>query len=303
MFQKISRSFALFLFFSFLLHLSFVTGVSFFDVTPPVKNQVVEIEYIEPAQLKSTLKESQKQIVEQQKHINDETPEDTKYLSQFNQTVKEETRAEKVGEFKNTAQSGVQKAGQPQAQQKQAQSERPKPKAKGDLPSLKNLMPQYSITPTAQNSESGEAGNPSQTDDHLDVKSGVQTLLSSREFVYYSYYMRIKQQIRQYWGPTVNEKVKMIYRQGRSIASNTDRMTEVIVILNSIGELEGVQIVGESGVKDLDDAAVEAFRAAAPFPNPPKGIVEKDGRIRIRWNFILEANSGRFDSKGNVARR
>jgi protein TonB len=40
---------------------------------------------------------------------------------------------------------------------------------------------------------------------------------------------------------------------------------------------------------DLDSAAVEAFRQAAPFPNPPKGMVEADGTIKIRWDFVLEA--------------
>ena len=50
-------------------------------------------------------------------------------------------------------------------------------------------------------------------------------------------------------------------------------------------------MVGQSGVTDLDEAAMEAFKQAAPFPNPPKGIVEKDGRIRIRWDFILEART------------
>jgi len=52
-----------------------------------------------------------------------------------------------------------------------------------------------------------------------------------------------------------------------------------------------VQVIGRSGIQDLDDAAVEAFKAAAPFPNPPKGIVDEDGTIRIRWDFILEANN------------
>ena len=45
----------------------------------------------------------------------------------------------------------------------------------------------------------------------------------------------------------------------------------------------------QSGVIDLDSAAVEAFREAAPFPNPPKGMVEGDGTIKIRWDFVLEA--------------
>ena len=50
-----------------------------------------------------------------------------------------------------------------------------------------------------------------------------------------------------------------------------------------------MKVVGESGLHDIDEAALEAFRAAEPFPNPPKGIVEKDGTIKIRWDFILEA--------------
>jgi protein TonB len=50
-----------------------------------------------------------------------------------------------------------------------------------------------------------------------------------------------------------------------------------------------VQVVSDSGVRDLDQAAVEAFQEAAPFPNPPSGIVDSDGTIKIRWDFILEA--------------
>ena len=72
-------------------------------------------------------------------------------------------------------------------------------------------------------------------------------------------------------------------------ASEGDKITRVIIILDDRGTLIRVQVVGRSGVTDLDDAAVEAFRAAAPFPNPPKGIVEADGTIKIRWDFVLEA--------------
>ena len=42
-------------------------------------------------------------------------------------------------------------------------------------------------------------------------------------------------------------------------------------------------------MRELDDAAVEAFRQAAPFPNPPKGLIETDGTIKIRWNFVVES--------------
>src|SRR5262249_31648839 len=143
---------------------------------------------------------------------------------------------------------------------------------------------------TKTNDEAGEKGNPSQSDDYLkDVQTGMQTLLSTREFVYYTYYARIKESLRQHWEPTVREKVKIIYRQGRTIASAKDRVTQVLVTLNSQGELIRVEVLSQSGVEALDAAAVEAFKEAAPFPNPPKGMVEPDGTIKIRWDFVLEA--------------
>jgi TonB family protein len=62
-----------------------------------------------------------------------------------------------------------------------------------------------------------------------------------------------------------------------------------VIFLDGRGTLVRVKVLSASGMTDLDDAAVEAFKAAAPFPNPPKGIVEADGFIKIRWDFILEA--------------
>ena len=160
----------------------------------------------------------------------------------------------------------------------------------GTLPTLDKLKPQFSMTPKAENLEVTKVGKSSQTSDHLkDVNKGLQTLLSTREFVYYSYYQRIREKIRQQWEPRIRQKVRKVFASGRSIASARDRITQVIIILNEAGNLENVQVIGESGVSDLDEAAIEAFRAAEPFPNPPNGIVENDGKIRIRWDFVLEA--------------
>ena len=167
-------------------------------------------------------------------------------------------------------------------------------------PSLRDLIPSFRPAPPAvvngaagtdlaDQAHSGGLG-PSATDDHLkNVETGMQTMLSTREFVYYSYYNRIKEKLRQYWEPKIKEKMERIMRQGRTIASSTDRITRIVIVLDNRGTLVRVQIVGPSGVSDLDEAAVEAFRAAAPFPNPPKGIIENDGTVKIRWDFVLEA--------------
>ncbi len=167
---------------------------------------------------------------------------------------------------------------------------------------LDRLKPDFKPRPLPMGRQaSGGGDGPSATDDHLDnVKKGMQTLLSTREFVYYSYYNRIKEKLRQYWEPKIKEKMARILRQGRTIASD-DRITKVVIILDKSGTLVRVQVVGASGLVDLDEAAVEAFRAAAPFPNPPKGIVEKDGLIRIRWDFVLEARESVLRSESIYA--
>jgi len=176
------------------------------------------------------------------------------------------------------------------------------PSAHGDvpLPKLVDLKPQFHWDKVPSGVEN--PGPISQSDDFLkDLQKGPQTLLSSREFVYYSYYNRIKERLRLYWEPKIKEKVTRIFAQGRHLASDEEKITRLIITLDQSGKLIKVQVLGASGVTDLDDAAVEAFQAAAPFPNPPKGIVEADGTIKIRWDFILEANSNMLTPGRDIA--
>lgn len=232
-----------------------------------------------------------RQIVEQDKQLNDEIDKDSRFLSAFNQKVVKQTRADRSGKFNNLAKGAAKTEGAKTGEKKSVVAEQAHPtRAPGELPDLKDLKPKFSMDPGPQGRVSDDPGTPAQTDDYLkDVQSGLQTLLSTREFVYYAYYNRIKDALRQHWEPNVREKVKIIYRQGRTIASAKDRVTQVLVTLNPRGDLIKVEVLTASGVVDLDNAAVEAFRAAAPFPNPPKGMVETDGTIKIRWDFVLEA--------------
>lgn len=288
------------------------------------RERLNEVELIDASALLARVQQdpsllNQGQIVEQDENrINDETPKDAKYLSRHNQKVVKETQAATHGKFRNTADSaGLKtpetkpgKTSEQKSQDKTAKENQPNQDLKQPAddkefyasddgpsfkskPSLKDLTPSFKPGPPpvedAHVAQGGGTGA-SASDDHLkDVKQGMQTLLSTREFVYYTYYNRIKDKLRQYWEPKIKEKMTRILRQGRTIASSDDRITRVVIVLDNRGTLVRVQIVGASGVADLDDAAVEAFRAAAPFPNPPKGIVDADGTIKIRWDFILEA--------------
>ena len=66
-----------------------------------------------------------------------------------------------------------------------------------------------------------------------------------------------------------------MYKQGRQLASSEDKITRCLITLDKEGKLVKVQVIGNSGVQELDQAAVEAFKSAAPFPNPPKVLLKK----------------------------
>jgi protein TonB len=228
----------------------------------------------------------EKQVVEQNK-INEDLDKNAKYLSVHNQKVIKETVAKKHGEFQNAKQQQIQPS-EFKREQKQALE-------------IKNLIPErdffggYQQTEKkAQQAKNGKKANDrngaeSQTRDYLpDTESGMETLLSTQEFVYYTYYNRIRSQLSQYWEPKIKDKIMNLFKKGRHISSTADRITKVLIYLDVNGTLVKVQVMSESGISDLDEVAVEAFRLAAPFPHPPKGIVDVDGMIKIRWDFIVE---------------
>lgn len=279
---------AIFLIVSILIHIGFCISL-LFTRGPAASSediQPVEITFQDPT---SAHRELLKQIVDQKDRLNEEKDDKAKYMSKFDQKVEKQTRADKTGKFNNTIAGGA--AGQPEFQKTATHKQRNKTaQEKGELPSLKDLSPTFSPSPQMAEQQAPRPGEEARTDDYLkDVNKGLQTILTTREFVYYSYYTRIKEKIGQYWEPSVREKVKIIYRQGRTIASAHDRVTQLLIVLDHQGNLIRVEVLGHSGVLDLDEAAVGAFQSAAPFPNPPKGMVEHDGTIKIRWDFILES--------------
>ncbi len=270
-------------------------------VTPPPKE--VEIKKIAPAKLE------QMQVVDQnEKPLNDQKS-DSKFLSAHNQTVQKQTAAQKHGEFKNSDGQNS-KAGTGGEKFKPMTIEDFKPKFDIQKTIEKKLADEKILEKTNEDdvikkfekkteakaerqpeNKTGDGGSQvSQTLDYIkNLDPGLETLLSTKEFVYYTYYARIRRQLNQYWGAKVREKLTHLYQQGRTIASSEDKVTKLLITLDKQGKLVKAQVIGDSGVHDLDEAAVEAFRAAAPFPNPPPGIVDPDGDIKIRWDFILEA--------------
>ncbi|WP_413289084.1 cell envelope integrity protein TolA [Bdellovibrio sp. HCB337] len=290
------RSLSIALLLSLALHLLLGGGVAIYTLTqtPPVQPKTVTIEILdqEPVQKPDVAVKKQKvkidttQIVEQEENaLNKEKPEDARFMSANDQKVAKQTQALNHGDFQNKKTKDT-KAGKPVESKKSA-------------PKLDQLLAAYDPlaagmkkqeAKTKQEAEAAQkGGDVSQTSDYLkDVDQGIETLLNTREFKYYTYYNRIRKQLSQYWEPKVRQKVNTMFQQGRKIASTQDRITKLLIVLNESGTLVNVQVLSDSGIRDLDDAAIEAFRSAAPFPNPPKGIIETDGTVKIRWDFVLE---------------
>ena len=302
MIRKAKTRSTVFILLSLAVHLCMVLVLLDRVHAPPVAPARIEVEYsdatIPPAAIasktapKTARAQTRSQIVEQQKRLNDEVDDQSRFLSAFDQKVQRETRAANAGKFTNVTTGQKQMGGDRRGDKKSAATDKTKTAAAreaGELPSLKQLIPKFALNDGPIGTAAEQSGEAAQTDDYLkDVHVGMQTLLSTREFVYYTYYNRIKESLRQHWEPDVRERVKIIYRQGRTIASSKDRLTQVMVTLDARGELIKVDLLTQSGVLDLDGAAVQAFKEAAPFPNPPKGMIEGDGTVRIRWDFVLE---------------
>ena len=269
-FRKEDRDgFVLFLLLSVAAHLILVLAFQVADriarLNRPETHEVV-VELV-PAT------EVQKQIV--QTKLTEKSKEASKkaYLGAQNQNVEREVVARKVATFRNSVMAGGStKAGPAMAN--------PRPTFR-DLGVAMDLRPMGGLGPPGSPQEAA-------SNDYLKKpKQGAETLLATREFEYYSFYQRVRQQLEQFWEPGLRDRLARFFRRGRSLASEHEHATKLLVVLDGEGVIRKVLVQDTSGVFDLDQAAVDAFNKAGPFPNPPHGMVEKDGMVRVEWEFVV----------------
>lgn len=119
-----------------------------------------------------------------------------------------------------------------------------------------------------------------------DIDEGDETALNSKKWRFASFFNRVKHQVQEHWHPDE------VYRRrdpNGSIYGRTSRLTIVRVQLKPNGHLANVALESPSGLEFLDDEALQAFRAAQPFPNPPRQLVDAtDGLINFQFGFLFE---------------
>jgi len=269
-------------------------------LNPPTQEQLKQAERI-----KEKIKKQQMRMAETDKADNNKIDPNAKFLGAQNQTVEEQTKAKRIDDFRSGEGTGAKSHGDTKdaflppttaegAKQKTVEAT-PDTEGMGitenqpkEADGVKRNWKTLSLKDL---SVGGDGKTASASDDNLDgVNNGNRTILSTREFKYFSYYNRIKDLLRQYWKPSVEQRLYKMWARGNSVTKD-ELVTSLVVLLDGQGRIQKISRVLSSGHSELDDAAIESFQKAGPFPNPPKGIIEDDGFVRIKWDFVLKTEA------------
>ncbi len=300
--RKISLSFV----FSLILHLCFL---NFVVKTPEKEFQIPKIDKktVQKISLeeikfikKSEVERIKQQIVETEQKGNLSRPDEKEkvFMGKTDQFYDRQTIARNNNQFKEGERSQAVSASKQMANVKPASNgskEQSKSKLKLSLSELGQLnqgsfQEEVKVADTELAKSVGKNSNTvSSSNDFVeDIPLGDFTHLNTTEYKYFGFYQRIKQKLEQHWGATIQEKAKRLYRTGRRLPASDNLITAIAVILDDKGKVIDIKIEGSSGIRELDQAAIESFNKAGPFPNPPKGLVV-DGRAIIQWGFVVKS--------------
>lgn len=128
----------------------------------------------------------------------------------------------------------------------------------------------------------------SMTRDHIpNVKQGGFTALNTDQFTFYTFFSRINEQIYPRWVRNLRQVAHQTPVHYIRQAQKSEWVTELVLVFDREGHFVNYEITRSSGLDRLDLAAVEAFRDAAPFLNPPEDMIERDGKFRLVYSFYL----------------
>ncbi|MBF0299042.1 MAG: TonB C-terminal domain-containing protein [Oligoflexia bacterium] len=121
-----------------------------------------------------------------------------------------------------------------------------------------------------------------------DVPLGDLTNLNTVEFKHFGFYSRIRERLEQYWGATLKSKAEQIYKTGKKLSPGHNYITSLKITIDLKGNIIKIQILGSSGHEYLDNAAIDSFNKAGPFPNPPRDLL-RDGMATLEWGFVVRS--------------
>ena len=263
------------------------------DVTeplPPMTIVMLEMEEPEEPEEEEPEVDWDGQLVDTPKPNEEIRPEEADYLAEYNNTVEEETMSERFRinpevlsnvyseEDKVEYEDLVDVNAEDPSTGAQIGNERFAPDRHGALATLPSP---FQVTnkdgfekPTvASHSKTTLAGAPN--NDLLKEKRGVATNLNTKEFLYASYMNHIRRLVNFYWSQNLDNL------PGGLPFSKPSYETVVSVTITEDGRVESIEVNKTAELDPLDQAVVQAWWSAGPFPPPPEGLLEADGRAYL----------------------
>jgi|GEM_PF-582934 len=269
----------------FLHLLAFYLSPGWFKPAPPAP---IEVDQIDPAKLKAIKRGWKERGFLLSKDPNKpkekvSEPKNARYESDRNRAVEKETRARETNVIPNIAGDANSKS-QKNQEAKKSEAKRVKQIPLSNLSNFQGL-PVPGPRPDEERAEQRRHGGPGQTGDQalLDntVPEGAENMLNTAESVYYSFYSRMYEQIGPLWQSILTERVMSKRR------APGDYLTQADVVFDGDGNFVEARILSSSGVPDFDNAVPAAWRKVPRFPNPPRGLIQRDGKIHMGWTFAV----------------
>lgn len=277
----------------------------YFEVTPVVRDldddeiqeeeRQADEEYDPPEEL------PEGDVVDSQEAGEERRPEDPRYLAARDQVVERQTRArvQRRGEPSPTSPPSTPPSSGASAPERPERSEQMlagllnvdqglRPSDQGERPSEQAPPPgppsPLNLSPSLNAMSDAVGGGLDDLDDEVD--EGQRTLLDTARWRHAPFFQRVRHQVAQYWHPDV---AFLRHDPGGHVYGYRDRETVVRVVLDERGALERAYILSASGAQFLDNEAVRAIEQAAPFTNPPQGLIDQETRrIVFTFGFTVE---------------
>ncbi|MGZ3733350.1 MAG: hypothetical protein ACXVC0_00240, partial [Bdellovibrionota bacterium] len=198
-------------------------------------------------------KDRKRQIVETETSADQVKPKDADYLGEHDQAVDKQTKARQVDIFrKGGVQSKAGSGGKPQIALKDLAPPSSKPVSPPTQAEIDGMRAQEKQQLARQEHNAGgqeSADNPgSASNDFLEnVKEGDRTLLNTKEFVYFSYYRRIREKLEVAWNSKLRSTMDTYMYGGRHLANDRNYITGVVVVLDRNGKITAVKVLQNSG--------------------------------------------------------
>ncbi len=284
--------------------LSFLVHATTYRLLERVPSQIYDFAQSEAIEFE-VLEPNKKPYQETKEYIRDlnfeneleNTKKKAKFQSRKTRRVKKQTVAGKYGLTKNKVKKkAITPIEQLLSKRKGLITKAPKNKTPlsafyGASESMQNIKAGMNLTKTSESAISRHIPG-------LDIAEINAFDTDQGNLSYYTFYMRLNDRMYPRWSNNLEEVLNIIKSTTNLKLKKKVYYTKLEVILDAKGQYAGHIVVDSSSNRMIDFAAIDAIKRAAPFVNPPKGMVEDDGLIYIPLGFRMVIDNRLF-ARGN----